>query len=81
MEHYREDAARILDAAANDTDGYDALTYLCGRIGNRSSGTPQLNTAVQWSAELMRKAGLENAAGEDAALGCVGRKRRPSLCQ
>jgi hypothetical protein len=61
-EHYREDAARILDAAANDTYGYDALTYLCDHIGNRNSGTPQLNTAVQWSAELMRKAGLENVA-------------------
>jgi len=59
-EHYRADAARILAAAETDQDGYAALTYLCDRIGNRNSGSPQLNAAVQWGAELMRKAGFEN---------------------
>lgn len=57
---YQNDANRILAAAETDTDGYAALTYLCDRIGNRNSGSPQLNTAVTWGAELMRKAGLEN---------------------
>ncbi len=57
---YQGDADKILGAAATDNDGYTALTYLCDRIGNRNSGTPQLNTAVQWGADLMRKAGLEN---------------------
>ena len=37
-----------------------ALTYLCDHIGKRLSGTPQLNSVVQWGAELMRKAGLQN---------------------
>jgi hypothetical protein len=57
---YKADADRILQAAASDEDGYAALTYLCDHIGKRLSGTPQLNTAVVWGAELMRKAGLQN---------------------
>ena len=57
---YKADADKILAAAANDNDGYAALTYLCDHIGKRVSGSPQLNTAVDWGAELMRKAGLQN---------------------
>src|SRR5260370_4059005 len=57
---YKADADKILAAAMADDDGYAALTYLCDDIGKRVSGSPQLNTAVEWGAELMRKAGLEN---------------------
>ena len=59
-DQYRAAAARILAAAGSDRDGYEALAYLCDHIGNRNSGSAQLNTAVQWGADLMRKAGLEN---------------------
>jgi len=61
-EQYRASATRILAAAETDRDGYEALAYLCDRIGNRNSGSAQLNTAVHWGAELMRKAGLEKVA-------------------
>ncbi len=57
---YGADAAKILKAAETDEDGYAALTYLCDHVGKRLSGTPQLNTAIEWGAELMRKAGLQN---------------------
>ena len=57
---YRADADKILQAAETDEDGYAALTYLCDHVGKRLSGSPQLNTAVTWGAELMRKAGLQN---------------------
>src|ERR1700744_2392613 len=57
---YGADAERILKAAETDGDGYSALTYLCDHVGKRLSGTPQLNTAVEWAADLMRKAGLQN---------------------
>ncbi len=57
---YKEAADRILAAAATDTDGYADLQYLCDHIGKRNSGSPELNTAIAWGAELMRKAGLEN---------------------
>jgi hypothetical protein len=57
---YKADADKILKAAETDEDGYAALTYLCDHVGKRLSGTPQLNTAVAWGADLMRKAGLQN---------------------
>jgi hypothetical protein len=57
---YKADADKILQASETDEDGYTALAYLCDHIGKRLSGTPQLNTAVAWGAELMRKAGLQN---------------------
>jgi Peptidase family M28/PA domain len=57
---YGADAAKILKAAETDQDGYEALTYLCYHVGKRLSGTPQLNTAIAWGADLMRKAGLQN---------------------
>lgn len=57
---YKADADRILQAAMADEDGYAALTYLTDHIGKRVSGSPQLNTAVEWGADLMRKAGLQN---------------------
>ncbi len=57
---YKADADKILNAALADDEGYADLTYLCDHIGKRLSGTPQLNTAVQWGADLMRKAGLQN---------------------
>jgi hypothetical protein len=57
---YKADADKILKAGETDEDGYTALTYLCDHVGKRLSGTPQLNTAVEWGAELMRKAGLQN---------------------
>jgi Peptidase family M28/PA domain len=57
---YKADADRILQAAQTDDDGYAALTYLCDHVGKRLSGTPQLNTAIAWGAELMRKAGLQH---------------------
>ena len=57
---YKADADRILQAAMADNDGYAALAYLTDHIGKRVSGSPQLNTAVEWGAELMRKAGLQN---------------------
>jgi hypothetical protein len=57
---YKADADKILQAAETDEDGYVALTYLCDHVGKRLSGSAQLNTAVAWGAELMRKAGLQN---------------------
>ena len=57
---YKSDADKIIAAAMADNDGYAALTYLTDHVGKRLSGSPQLNTAVEWGAELMKKAGLQN---------------------
>ena len=65
---YQPAATKLIGAAESDKDAYAALTYLCDHIGNRNSGTPQLNTAVQWGADLMRKAGLENVRVQPATV-------------
>ncbi len=59
-ERYREPASKLIGAALTSNAGYDRLAWLCDRIGARISGSPQLEEAVRWSAEEMRKAGLEN---------------------
>jgi Zn-dependent M28 family amino/carboxypeptidase len=57
---YKEPATRIVNAALADQDGYIKLAYLCDRIGNRLSGSPSLNEAIQWAAAQMKRDGLEN---------------------
>jgi len=57
---YHETADRIIDAALADTSGYEKLSYLCDRIGNRISGSPALERAIVWAASQMKKDGLEN---------------------
>jgi hypothetical protein len=57
---YKADADRILQAAMADNDGYGDLAYLCDHVGKRLSGSAQLGTAIEWGAELMKKAGLQN---------------------
>jgi Zn-dependent M28 family amino/carboxypeptidase len=57
---YKADADKILQAAMSDNDGYADLAYLCDHVGKRLSGSAQLGTAIEWGAELMKKAGLQN---------------------
>jgi hypothetical protein len=60
-ERYRAAAARIIEAAKTDEDGYRKLAYLCDRIGNRPSGSASLEQAIDWAIATMTKDGLENA--------------------
>ena len=57
---YREVAGRLIGAALVDTSGWEKLTHLTTRIGNRLSGTPALERAVEWVAQQMKSDGLEN---------------------
>ncbi len=59
-EQYRAAADKLIDAALADNEGYNRLTYLCYRIGNRLSGSASLEKAIAWSAEQMKAAGLTN---------------------
>jgi hypothetical protein len=60
IETYRGAADGLITAALADRDGYQRLTYLCDRIGNRLSGSAALNMAVTWSVTQMRAVGLEH---------------------
>lgn len=57
---YREVAGRLIGAALVDEDGYQKLGHLTTRIGNRLSGSANLEKALSWAAETMKKDGLEN---------------------
>src|SRR2546426_3665829 len=57
---YRETADKIINTALEDNSGYEKLAYLCDRIGNRISGSPALERAIEWAAAQMKKDGLEN---------------------
>src|SRR4030088_1947904 len=57
---YRATADKLIEAALADTEGYNRLTYLCYRIGNRLSGSPGLEKGVAWSVGQMKAAGLSN---------------------
>ncbi len=59
-EQYRATADKLIRAALEDREGYDRLTYLCYRIGNRLSGSAGLERAIAWSVEQMKAAGLSN---------------------
>jgi hypothetical protein len=59
-EQYKDPAQRLIEAALADQEGLQRLQYLCDRIGNRLSGSASLERAIQWAAEEMKKAGLEN---------------------
>lgn len=61
---YREVAGRLIGAAMVDEGGWDKLSYLTTRIGNRLSGSPQLDRAVQWIVERMKSEGLDNARSQ-----------------
>jgi hypothetical protein len=61
-ESYKDVALQIIAASFTDQDGYAKLSYLCDRIGNRLSGSPALNDAIQWAAAQMKRDGLENVS-------------------
>ncbi len=63
---YRDVSGRIIGAAVVDDTAWQRLTYLCDAIGNRLSGTPQLDAAIAWAVAEMTRDGLENVHTEKA---------------
>jgi len=57
---YHDVAGRLIGAALVDEGGWEKLSYLTTRIGNRLSGSAALEQAVQWVFERMKAEGLEN---------------------
>lgn len=60
LDQYREPAARLIGEAVSDTFAWRRLAVLTDSIGNRLSGTPQLDRAIQWATAEMGRDGLEN---------------------
>src|SRR3954468_11762883 len=64
LDAYRDSAARLIGEAVSGTFAWDRLSVLTDTIGNRLSGTPALDRAIQWAVAEMNKDGLENVHTE-----------------
>ncbi|HPF40414.1 MAG TPA: M20/M25/M40 family metallo-hydrolase [Phycisphaerae bacterium] len=65
---YRETARRIIDATMRENDAWKKMEGLCDGIGHRLSGSPELERAVEWAIETMRRDGQENVRAEKAMI-------------
>ena len=61
---YRTPAAQIIGAALTSDRAYTRLAYLTDRIGNRLSGSKNLERAIQWALAEMKSDGLDNIRAE-----------------
>lgn len=61
---YRDAAQRIIDATMKKNDAWNKMEQLCDGIGHRLSGSPQLERAVDWALEAMRRDSHENVRAE-----------------
>ncbi|MBI3725461.1 M20/M25/M40 family metallo-hydrolase [bacterium] len=63
-------AERIVGAALVDDRASRRLEWLSDHIGNRLSGSPQLDLAIAWALREMERDGLENVHKEKAMVPC-----------
>jgi carboxypeptidase Q len=64
LDPHRGDADRIIKAATADQFAWDRLAELTDTYGNRLSGSENLQRAIAWAVEQMKKDGLENVRTE-----------------
>src|SRR5258706_2622505 len=64
LDAYRDPASRLIGEALASTFAWDRLAVLTDTIGNRLSGTPALDRAIQWALGEMTRDGLENVHTE-----------------
>ena len=60
FERYADVAKRIIDHARADRGAYAKLQFLTDRIGNRLSGSPALDKAIEWAAKTMKDEGFDS---------------------
>jgi carboxypeptidase Q len=61
---YRDAAAHLIGEALASDAAWQRLAYIGDTFGNRLSGSPNLEAAIQWAVAEMRKDGLENVRAE-----------------
>jgi carboxypeptidase Q len=61
---YQSTATRLINEATRDQFAWDRLAVLTDTIGNRLSGSPQLDRAISWAVAEMKRDGLENVHTE-----------------
>lgn len=63
-ERYGATAKRIIDAVHAENHAYELMQELCDDVGNRLSGSPQLDRAIDWAVATLEKSGQENVHKE-----------------
>ena len=61
---YRDAAGHLLGEAVATDAAWQRLAYLGDTYGNRLSGSPNLEAAIKWAVEEMKRDGLENVHAE-----------------
>lgn len=64
IDSYRAAAARIIGAALTSDRAYSRLAHLTDHIGNRISGSKNLERAIEWALAEMKRDGLDNVRAE-----------------
>ena len=64
LDPYRANAEKLMSAAQADQFAWDRLAELTDTFGQRLSGSDNLNRAIAWAIETMKKDGLENVHTE-----------------
>src|SRR5688572_805568 len=64
LEPYRANVEKLIAAAEADHFAWDRLAELTDTFGQRLSGSDNLNRAIAWAVETMKKDGLENVHTE-----------------
>lgn len=64
IDAYRTSAGRIIGAALTKNKAYERLQYLTDHIGNRLSGSRNLENAIAWALSKMKEDGLDNVRAE-----------------
>jgi carboxypeptidase Q len=64
LDPYRDPAARLLGEALSTDFAWQRLAFIGDTFGNRLSGSDNLEDAVHWAVDEMKKDGLENVRAE-----------------
>jgi carboxypeptidase Q len=64
IDGYRAAAARIIGSALTSDRAYARLAHLTDHIGNRISGSKNLERAIEWAVAEMKRDGLDNVRAE-----------------
>ena len=64
IDGYRATAGRIIGAALTSDRAYSRLAHLTDHIGNRLSGSKNLERAIEWAIAEMKRDGLDNVHAE-----------------
>ena len=76
LEPYREPASRLIGAALADSFAWHRLAELTDTIGHRLSGSPELERAIAWAVDEMKRDGLENVQTEKVMVPQLGARPR-----